>query len=101
MEISSEASERAPRSLYGREIMSKEGKVLKPGVGVDVGTANIVVTRQYEDGSYEVNYTSKKIFDNTIKRFGIVNLPHRLEYFGNEEVKNLIKIEGMKNWNEY
>lgn len=42
--------------------MSKEEKVLKPGVGVDVGTANIVVTRQYEDGSYEVKHHRNMLF---------------------------------------
>ena len=44
--------------------MSKqsENKVLKPGVGVDVGTANIVVTRQYEDGSYEVKHHRNMLF---------------------------------------
>ena len=39
-----------------------ENKVLKPGVGVDVGTANIVVTRQYEDGSYSVKHHRNMLF---------------------------------------
>ena len=60
-----------------------------------------MVSSKNKDGSYEVEYTSKNIFDNTIKRFGIVNLPHKLDYFCDEEAKNLIKIEWMKNWNEY
>jgi actin-like ATPase involved in cell morphogenesis len=44
--------------------MSKNAqeKILKPGVGVDVGTANIVVTRQYEDGSYEVKHHRNMLF---------------------------------------
>lgn len=39
-----------------------EAKILKPGVGVDVGTANIVVTRQYEDGSFEVKHHRNMLF---------------------------------------
>lgn len=60
-----------------------------------------MIDEKNEDGSYEVSYTSKKIFNNTINRFGIVNLPHKLEAFGTEYATNLTKIEGMKNWNEY
>lgn len=60
-----------------------------------------MIEGENKDGSYEVSYTSKKIFDNTIKRFGVENLPHKLQYFGDEDAQNLIKIDGMKNWNEY
>ena len=40
----------------------KETKLLKPGVGVDVGTANIVVARQYDDGTYEVKHHRNMLF---------------------------------------
>jgi len=49
-------------SSEAKEKEEVKAKVLKPGVGVDVGTANIVVTRQYEDGSYEVKHHRNMLF---------------------------------------
>ena len=40
-----------------------EGKKLVPGVGADVGTANIVVTRRFEDGSFSVKHHRNMLFE--------------------------------------
>lgn len=43
--------------------MKGEQKKLLPGVGVDVGTANIVVTRMGEDGTFSVRHHRNMLFE--------------------------------------
>jgi hypothetical protein len=40
-----------------------EEKKLLPGVGVDVGTANIVVARRYEDGSFAIRHHRNMLYE--------------------------------------
>jgi len=46
--------------------MPNEEKKLLPGVGVDVGTANIVVTRRFDDGSFSIKHHRNMLFEMDI-----------------------------------